>query len=320
MAEQKLRLALLSCLVSLFCCSWALAQTTAFTYQGRLTDGHTQANGPYQMEFTLYSSALGGDPVGPAIRLDTVDVANGVFTVELNFTAPGAFNGDKRWLGIAVKKPADQFFSPLTPRQPITSTPYALRTLVANSADTLSSSCTLCVTDAHIQAIDGSKVGGTVANATSAVNVSGVVQIANGGTGSTTKTFVDISTDQLIDGNKSFANLFVGNTFQLFPMLLPSCNVNDEGRVVYIFPNDVGQLAICAHSPLGFPVWRFLQANSLPATAANRLSTSATPATESDNQLQIEHLRDLIRKQELQITALNKLVCADHPGEALCKD
>ena len=185
------------------------AQTPAFTYQGKLTDGGAPANGPgpYQMQFTLFPSKEGGDPIGPPIQIDSVDVRNGVFTVELNFTEPSAFNGGARWLQIAVKRPTGFLFSLLTPRQPITSTPYALRTLVANSADTLSSACTLCITDAHIQAVDGSKVTGTVENAataTTATNVSGVVQIANGGTGTSTQNFVDLSTNQNIGGNKTF--------------------------------------------------------------------------------------------------------------------
>jgi hypothetical protein len=65
-----------------------------------------------------------------------------------------------------------------------------------------------CVADANIDAISGAKVTGTVANATNAAtaaSVSGVVPIANGGTGSATKNFVDLSTAQTIAGNKTFS-------------------------------------------------------------------------------------------------------------------
>lgn len=66
----------------------------------------------------------------------------------------------------------------------------------------------MCISDAQIQAVDGGKVTGTVANstnATTATNVSGIVQIANGGTGSSTQSFVDLSTNQNnIAGSKSF--------------------------------------------------------------------------------------------------------------------
>jgi hypothetical protein len=142
-----------------------------------------------------------------------------------------------------VKKPTDHLFSLLTPRQPITSTPYALRTLAATSADTLSSACTLCVTDAHIQAVDGSKVTGTVpnaANASTAVNVTGVVQIANGGTGSATKNFVDLNTDQTVSGNKTFAGTLTGNGSGLTNLNganITNNTVNASALAADTFPN-----------------------------------------------------------------------------------
>src|SRR5712691_3127220 len=42
----------------------ALAQTTSFTYQGRLTDGGTPANGNYDLQFALFDSLSGGAQVG----------------------------------------------------------------------------------------------------------------------------------------------------------------------------------------------------------------------------------------------------------------
>src|SRR5439155_21224007 len=36
------------------------AQTTSFTYQGRLTDGGTPANNNYDLQFTLWDAASGG--------------------------------------------------------------------------------------------------------------------------------------------------------------------------------------------------------------------------------------------------------------------
>jgi hypothetical protein len=65
----------------------------------------------------------------------------------------------------------------------------------------------MCVTDGHILSVDGAKVTGTVSNAATATNVSGVVQIPNGGTGSATKNFVDLSTNQTIGGRKDFSDL-----------------------------------------------------------------------------------------------------------------
>src|SRR5437868_1744111 len=39
--------------------SAAFAQTTSFTYQGRLTDGGTAANGNYDLQFVLFDASSG---------------------------------------------------------------------------------------------------------------------------------------------------------------------------------------------------------------------------------------------------------------------
>src|SRR5213596_1725520 len=78
-------------LLFMFCASAVVAQTTAFTYQGRLTDVGAPANGAYDLQFTLYnasSTAIGS----PLVRED-VTVTNGVFTVQLDFLASVFTNG-----------------------------------------------------------------------------------------------------------------------------------------------------------------------------------------------------------------------------------
>lgn len=62
-------------------------------------------------------------------------LSNGLFTVTLDFGA-AAFPGNDRWLDIAVRPGTSSgAYTALTPRQPITSTPYALR--AANLTGTL---------------------------------------------------------------------------------------------------------------------------------------------------------------------------------------
>jgi hypothetical protein len=58
---------------------------TSFTYQGRLTDAGTPANGAYDLRFTLFDAASGGAQVGTTLTRDDVAVANGLFTVSLDF-------------------------------------------------------------------------------------------------------------------------------------------------------------------------------------------------------------------------------------------
>lgn len=175
----------------------ALAQTSAFTYQGRLTDGASAANGTYQMQFSLFDAASAGGQVGSTITNNSVTVANGVFTVTLDFGTSPFTAGADRWLAISVKKAADPGYTALTPRQQLLSSPYSLKTLSAASADTLSAACVGCVTDTQINSVSGSKVTGTVTNATNATNattattatnagnVTGTVAVTNGGTGAT---------------------------------------------------------------------------------------------------------------------------------------
>lgn len=101
------------------------AQGTAFTYQGRLTDGATAANGSYEFRFALYDSASGGVQIGSATTNSAVAVTAGSFTVALNFGA-GVFPGADRWLQIGVRTNGSGVsFTALNPRQALTATPYA---------------------------------------------------------------------------------------------------------------------------------------------------------------------------------------------------
>ena len=135
----------------LFCSSTAFAQTTSFTYQGRLTDGGTPANGNYDLQFALWNSLSGGAQVGAPQTLNTVAVSNGVFTVSLDFGA-SAFPGASRFLEISARPAGSGSFTLLSPRQPITSTPYAVRSAAATNAD------------AATNATNASQLGGVAAS------------------------------------------------------------------------------------------------------------------------------------------------------------
>src|SRR5438128_10191546 len=113
--------------------SAVFAQTNSFTYQGRLTDGGTAANGNYDLQFVLFDSLSGGAQVGSTQTINTVPVSNGVFTVSLDFGA-NSFPGANRFLEISAR-PTGGSFTLLTPRQQVTSTPYAIRSANASSAD-----------------------------------------------------------------------------------------------------------------------------------------------------------------------------------------
>lgn len=97
---------------------------SVFTYQGELTEGGNAANGQYDFEFSLFDASAQGNQIGVTFTVDKQLVANGVFSVLLDFgTAP--FDGQQLWLEIAVRS-GNGDFTTLQPRQQLSATPYAL--------------------------------------------------------------------------------------------------------------------------------------------------------------------------------------------------
>jgi Chaperone of endosialidase len=155
----------------------AEAQQTAFTYQGRLTDGGNVASGNYDLQFALFDSSTSGAQISTTQTLASVSVSAGVFTVSLDFGA-NAFNGANRYLEISARPSGSGSFVTLSPRQPISSTPYAVKSVSAVSAmtaDGLSQSCVGCVTSAHILSVQGSQVTGAVAGS----QINGTIPVAS---------------------------------------------------------------------------------------------------------------------------------------------
>ena len=102
----------------------------AFTYQGRLIDANSAADGLYDLQFKLYDDAdvVLGNQVGNDVNKPDVDVIDGYFTVALDFGS-GVFDGDARWLEIGVRPGGmsdPNAYTTLSPRQEVTPTPYAL--------------------------------------------------------------------------------------------------------------------------------------------------------------------------------------------------
>ena len=109
------------------------AQGTAFTYQGRLNDNGSAANGIYDLRFTIYDALAGGSGAGGPLTNGATAVSNGLFTATLDFGA-GVFSGAARWLEIGVRTNGSASdFTALAPRQPLTATPYAVRAANATS-------------------------------------------------------------------------------------------------------------------------------------------------------------------------------------------
>jgi hypothetical protein len=101
---------------------------SAFTYQGRLTDNGTAVTGAFDIQCALFSAAAGGAQVGPTVTLNDVAVANGLFTVNLDFGA-AAFAGSVRFLEIGVRPGASTgAYTVLGARQELKPAPHAVFT------------------------------------------------------------------------------------------------------------------------------------------------------------------------------------------------
>ena len=112
------------------------AQTSEFTFQGKLTDQSVAANGAYDLSFKLYDAA--NLQIGSTITREDVQVTNGVFTVSLDFGA-AAFDGSPRMIEILVRPGSSTgAFTTLAPKLSISSTPYAVKSLKADTASNAS--------------------------------------------------------------------------------------------------------------------------------------------------------------------------------------
>jgi hypothetical protein len=102
-----------------------------FTYQGQLVKNGEGVTAECRMAFRLFDAQSEGNAIGNEQVIDPVTVAGGAFTVVLNgqnqFGA-AAFDGQERWLQIAVRCPGDAGDVTL-PRQRLTASPYALYSL-----------------------------------------------------------------------------------------------------------------------------------------------------------------------------------------------
>jgi len=118
--------------VVLFLAPAVRAQTTAFTYQGQLNSNNASATGSYDFRFQIYN-ANNSVVAGPLTNAP-VGVTNGLFVVTLNFGA-NVFDGSTRSLEIGIRSYGDtNAYTVLSPRQTLTSVPYAIQAINASNA------------------------------------------------------------------------------------------------------------------------------------------------------------------------------------------
>lgn len=189
----------------------------------------------YSMEFKVYDSQSAGNVIWAETQ--TVTVSLGQFSVRLGSGVAivgltpaasetsiiNAFSGKDRFLELTVVIPPAATGTPITPRLAFQASPFSFVAERAKLADevigkvTATSASTFTGgtftggvfgTSGSPANVTGTLTGSVVGSVSgTAANVTGVVGIANGGTGSTSKNFVDMtSTQSGIAGNKSFSD------------------------------------------------------------------------------------------------------------------
>ncbi|MCH8146658.1 MAG: hypothetical protein IH987_01510 [Planctomycetes bacterium] len=133
---NALKLSFVSLLAVLFACQAVVLAGapvgTTLTYQGQLKEAGAPLNGNVDLLFELFDAEVDGSSIGSPLLLENVPVVKGLFSVDLDFGA-AVFIGEARWMQIQVRSPNDpgdtEPFTPLSPRPPLTGTPYALFSL-----------------------------------------------------------------------------------------------------------------------------------------------------------------------------------------------
>ena len=239
-----------ACAALLLVVASALSQGTAFTYQGRLSDGSAAAHGRYDLRFAVYDAPTGGAGCGDPLTNAATPVSNGCFTVTLDFGA-AVFTGDARWLDLAVRTNGAVNFQPLAPRQPLTPTPYALFTARAGSA-TYAATATNLINPPANQLTNGQ---------------SGVTFPLLSATGSTSTQYITIAGSRIANSTGfpvSGLSGSAGNGLYTFAGYLTNAP-NEEGG--YYWTNSAGSCLWHAVDPYGNDQWLLGTSNEVRESA-----------------------------------------------------
>lgn len=119
--------------------------TESFTYQGRLDGNGQPITGTKRVTFSLWNddeSVLPGNRLSLPIQYDGLEIANGLFSVDLDFNLPANpanFDGTERYLQIEVADVGGGNSVVLSPRQRLAPSPhanFAVRAKTAKLAET----------------------------------------------------------------------------------------------------------------------------------------------------------------------------------------
>jgi hypothetical protein len=133
---KRVEIAVLCTLILMICATFGISAVPGqINFQGRLADatGEPVEDNDYTMTFAIYDVASGGTPLWSEGQ--TIPVTNGIYSVILG--QPGneidaAVMDGERYLGVSVETDAE-----MTYRLPVTSTIFALRSAISDTADTV---------------------------------------------------------------------------------------------------------------------------------------------------------------------------------------
>ncbi|MDB6028801.1 MAG: hypothetical protein JWM68_5024 [Verrucomicrobiales bacterium] len=162
---MKFRILAIAAMALAFCTHTLVAQTSAFTYQGKLSVNNAAANGTYDLKFQVFDNAAAGSQVGTDQIQTGMVISNGLFTTTLDFGS-GVFPGADRWLQISAQTNGAGYTT-LTPRQKVGAAPYSLQSAHATTAD----SATSATTAGSANSVTAANITGTVPDALLSTNV-----------------------------------------------------------------------------------------------------------------------------------------------------
>jgi hypothetical protein len=115
------------------------AQTSEFTYHGKLGESGNPANATYEMQFRLFDNANAGQGTqqGTTVTKSAVVVWGGTFDVSLDFGAAPFAGGAERYLEVSIRPVGGTgAYTAIATREKLTSGPYALKSPPPVTAET----------------------------------------------------------------------------------------------------------------------------------------------------------------------------------------
>ncbi|MBX3289726.1 MAG: tail fiber domain-containing protein [Acidobacteria bacterium] len=209
-----------------------LAQTSEFTFQGKLSESGAPVSTPRDMIFRLWDET-NTVQIGSDIEVNNVQFNNGVFTVQLDF-GPASFEGGDRWLETLISLPGVNDYTALAPRQKFTSAPYAIRALESDTAQTANTA---------VNAANASQLGGIAANQ---YVLTSDARLSNA------RTPLPGSTSYIQNQNggaQSGTNFFIGGTGRANQFIASSIGVNTTAPTT---PLDVAGIVSSSGSQAGY--------------------------------------------------------------------